>query len=458
MFLIYLQRIIVVVLGGAYTTVSLAWDWHPTGSEQEDTYKTQPIPDWYHNLSTRSIVRVGYDYWGISTRLNESSGQLFLDELAITNLNLPNSRDTTNPYLPDNEFRELAPWAKVLFDLSWGRSGGANLRARYDQDFGIKLDNMSVSLNITERIGFNIGIVDYRTTWCDTYEVDSPWIRSVNPLCSSKGYNTAVGGAPGIQLFNYVMLDQSRYHMQMMAGIYSPNAFDYEQEFAANWFNERDEVRFNNKASVSLNLLDIYTGRELRLSFLRTYQGSANDTFVFYQEPTQTVDMYYAAISWPLSDQVSSKLVYNYFDILWDFAYQFSDAQDGYLVNQFFYYHGQVQSLNFEVRYELNAKNQFASSLSWMHTRYSQQRDTYRVDGGLDAKRPFVNNDLYNRYHFYSIGLAWRHNLSRNTALSMQGLYNYASERYVFSSQIDNPGNYAKANGYALGLRLAYQF
>jgi hypothetical protein len=210
-------------------------------------------------------------------------------------------------FLPDSNIQWTYRNPSTSVQVAGVKRLGANLQLdikfRANQQVGAKLDQFGLSYEISSMWGWRAGIVDYRTTWCQTYEPDSPWIYIPTLSCENHNFLDTAGGAPGVQ--TYINLEVSdQYRVQALLGVYDPLKFNYAtQEFGLYQPSQEYAVLRNQKWGASLNVLDDYTGTEYRLSWIRARQlaWSPESSLLFYTH--QRTDMLYAAMQQTLAER-----------------------------------------------------------------------------------------------------------------------------------------------------------
>lgn len=252
--------------------------------------------DW--NLNT--TVQVGVDAWHIPSADEGHPLQALLF--------LP---DTDTEWKP----RSVSPWYTLQSHLHIGTQSEVVLRARGNQGHGASLDQLSYDHAISPFFGLRAGVLDYRATWCRGYDRDNPWVRENDPFCTIKSVNVATASAPALQA--YTKFDLSNYQVQTLAGLYRPKAFGYEpREFSNLFLPPTAEVIKNNKHAVSLNVTNLVTSTEWRLSLIGAQQSfydqirSPNDSSVTKLNFHQNVNSVFLGVSAELMPRVRSKITH----------------------------------------------------------------------------------------------------------------------------------------------------
>lgn len=214
----------------------------------------------------------GVDYWKVN-----SGAKDFYDPLSGFQVN-----SRTYLYLPDTgntwDTKNPHEWIRMYSTRTIDNTT-FTLKARADQEQGLRVDEASVDYAISPELGLRAGIVDYKISWCQTYEKNSAWIREPDFFCSSNNSQEdakdLTGGSPGLQ--TYVNFETGNYRTQAIAGIYNPLLLNYspkEFSFLLLFGNSPDyyQVQKNRKIGLSINTINMITGTEYRLSFIRSNQ------------------------------------------------------------------------------------------------------------------------------------------------------------------------------------------
>lgn len=402
--LIYYQHVLIAVL----MCIGLG----PIASANEQLY---PF--------ARSTLQVGVDAWQFSPERPENL------LLLATN--------TERPY------RAVSPWAKIDGSVWLRNNLRLNVRARDDQGMGQHVDDLSVTWDLSPNFGVNAGVVSYKTTWCKTYDIDSPWMRENNPFCTVTTTNLAVGGAPGVQL--YTNTSHGDYRLQWLVGAYRPLMFNYDTREYSNTRYPDSTVYQNEKVGVSVNLLNLNTATEFRLGILNTRQAA-------YVHPLwnrygfrsrQNYQVYFAGLSYQLMPNLSARVqVMRHEMASSEWALADSDKPN--------YLGGAEllrQSKAIEIGYQYSAQDQFAVALS----EYSY------IAGQIATRYPNPGYDYFPDFFIYKnrgASLAWRHNWDRGIHTIVQLSRNSLDLRNTQKTPVEDRSNAANA----IGVRLGYQF
>ena len=243
------------------------------------------------------IFQVGVDTWQLDASVAKDPQPWNAQN---TNLLLPNAV-TKWQYQPSSAFASVIGYQPISSDTH------VSLKSRADQTMGLRLDEAMVQHMISPSLGLRFGVVNYKSSWCRTYEPDSGWIREVETICVTKGFRDVTGGAPGLQIFTHQAWGD--YLVQSQIGMYRPLALNYAKREFGNYFPSPDfKVTKNNKVGVNANVLNLVTGIEGRLSYIRANQGAQLPEPNILGEAPQKADMLYLGLSAPLTPRLTARL------------------------------------------------------------------------------------------------------------------------------------------------------
>lgn len=251
----------------------------------------------------KSSAQVGVDAWHLSSSAQDQPGRRFL-WMANANTRW--------------DYQDAAPWYTLQSHLRNGAQGEWVLRSRGSQGYGGALDELSYAHFVSHALGLRAGILDYRATWCRTYDLDNPWVRENDPFCTDRFTSLATASAPALQVYTHV--DVGDYQVQGLLGWYRPKALGYEpREFSGLVLADSARVTQNRKQVLSLNAINSETATEWRLSWIGTDQRLFESAFM-QMAPLpapasqlayeQRVSTYFAGVSWLLAPQLRSRLTH----------------------------------------------------------------------------------------------------------------------------------------------------
>ena len=216
-------------------------------------------------------------------------------------------------------YRSVSPWLTLQSQVRMGTHGELELRARANQNYGGQIDQLSYAHAISPSLGLRAGVLDYRATWCRSYDTDNPWVRENDPFCTVKFTSEATASAPALQA--YSVLETDAYQFQANAGLFRPKALGYAPREFSNFFVPATaQVTQNNKHALSVSALDKASAIEWRFSWIGAHQRLFESALVQENNPVffsptqlnydQKSNTYFAGVSWPLNRQLSARLTY----------------------------------------------------------------------------------------------------------------------------------------------------
>jgi hypothetical protein len=264
--------------------------------------------------------------------------------------------------------------------------------------------------------------------------------------CSSKAFVDTSGGAPGVQ--SYVNLDLNQnYNLQALVGIYNPLVLNYASDEFALWIpSPQYQVKKNNKVGASLNLFNTWTATEYRLSWLHSQQSAFSPEVDFLGTTNQSTDLIYAGVNFALNGQAQLQLSRTQQYLSNDCTAVYQSKCDDHLKD--------TRSTNtLKLLYHFTNKDVLGASFS-----HHQIRSQLGTNAGSGIA---WDNDFYRENH-NGWGVAWRHQWTPQvfTAVQLQladQSLGYSSNGYIGLKLPANSGIYA-SSGTALGVRLGYRF
>jgi len=376
--------------------------------------------------SMRQQVQMGVDVWHISP----SNASRYLA--------LPNATVWT--------YRPVSPWVTVDGSVWLSNQLAMNLRARADQGLGTHVEELNASWAISPKLGVNAGVVSYKTTWCRTYEADSPWVRESNPFCTVSTTSDSVGGAPGLEV--YTKFSVANYLLQAQMGVYRPLVFNYNTTEFSTAPYPNASVYKNSKTGFSMSALNLDTASELRFGFLHTKQAehvgatSLAESF----DNQQIYDVIFVGGSFYLAPSVylrAQTMRHNMTASYWSEPWSNWPS-----------YRGGVDLLRssnaLEIGYRQSSKDVMAMSVSEYLYDNSFVATLYPLAGYNRYPHQFV-------YRNKSISASWRHDWDAHFFTSLQLTRSAFRSQTPSANNID-PSTYRNERGYSVGVRLGYQF
>lgn len=347
--------------------------------------------------------------------------------------------------LPTNSewnYKSTSPWMTFDGRMTVNRKTVLSLKVRADQSMGTHVDEMSVDWSVSPSLGFKAGVVSYKTSWCRTYDIDSPWVRENDPFCTVKTTGDASDGAPGLQAYANAPL--GNYRVQGVAGVYRPLLLNFNTTEFSNVGYPNAHIDRNNKKGLSLSLQNMETATELRLGLLSATQSegvpNGTDAEAFHVE--QRYNMVFIGTAFYVAPQVQVRAQTLRHDLMSSNKSAPSSLMPSYLGGVDLVRRSDVIEMN----YWHSSKDVFAFAVS-----------RYTFDNSLTITNfpdpGFASHRNYFIYKNKNMSASWRHNWAKGFYTSMQWSYNSLDlyDRFANPSQ-------RNAAGHGLGLRLGYQF
>lgn len=377
----------------------------------------------------RTHVMMGVDVWS----LHPSAAQDSMPDKFVwdnTWLMLPNAA-TKYP------FRSVSPWLRWQSDMSWDANVSFNSKFRADQNFGAVVDELALTWQPSPVMGARVGVLDYKTTWCRTYDVDSPWMREPDSFCTFSQIKDGVAGAPGFQVLTQ---NRSAQHvLTAVVGIYDPMVLNYESNEFSNFFTSPTmRVTHNRKAGISLSWLNALNANEIRLSWLHSNQA-AKDPLVS-GPVSQSADLLYLGATQHWGRRHQMRYVFTRFLADRNFAL-LANAQSGPI--EVLSVPEQRDSHALEWLYTWGEKDQLALGASVFDMGAS---DTVRIGGQTFKRDPFFRLTHRGMY------AGWRRELSNDMFVSAQLMR--VNQMHVYFDERPE----SRSSGHAWGLRWGYRY
>jgi hypothetical protein len=375
--------------------------------------------------------QTGFDAWRLYPSVKEDLEPGYVE--ANSNLLLPNSYATWN-------YKGNSPFARITGDVAFTRDVSFSLKARADQNMGPRIDELDITWALSPKLGFRAGVVDYKTSWCRTYETHSIWMREVDPLCSTPQLRDITGGAPGLQA--YTNAEWGDYLLQTQVGIYYPLLFHYAPYEFGNVIVPPDSgtsVVSNHKAGVNLSAVNLQNGLEARLSYIYAQQTAVTPSA--QNTVQQAYNLIYLGLSATVAPDSRLTLTGSWRNLNNAARSPLADPYN----NEDLYMKFQTKVV--ELTRQLDGKNQLG--VSWGYVLINT--DVNFVYNPVQAVYPafVIPTHLY--------GLSWRHDYSKGLFTILEYLHSQAG---TFSAS-DVSGfdqQYYPSYGRALGFRLGYQY
>lgn len=400
---------------------------------------TEQGPAFWEDLHTNHKIQLGIDTWSLHKDLGVPG---HFDNTSV--LYLADSQ-------PQGDYKNPAAWMKVD---AQARTANKVVRLRYDnnQSVGSRIDELSMDWGF-HTIGMRAGILGYKVSWCRTHDIDSPWIRENDPFCVVRTTSTPIKSSPGMQVYANTLINT--FKVQSLVGVYSPLLFNYDTQEFTNYDLPGNHVFQNNKYGTTINAIDLETGLELRLSFLRSDQASNYNKIA---SPTQRIeqkaDVRFAAISANITPIVNLRLSYLNSNENSNFKYPPGFASPGdTLQDDFYSFNRKRTSRVFEMNYQYSPRD----VLSIAYSKYDA------IDRGRLTEQYSLSPDssyTYDTQHNFtntSTSASWRHDWKKGFFTVIQ--ITRADLAQAINTSLGGAAlGQTHSTGKALGFRLGYAF
>lgn len=322
-------------------------------------------------------------------------------------------------YLPDYS---VTDWHKNNFNIKAFDSvkfGAVTYSYAFqnDQVNGPRLDRLDADIALNDGFGARVGVLPYRTSWCRTYEFDSPWIAEPDAFCRFSGLNEISRGAFGVQ--GYKSTNVGGWLVDVMAGIYRPQVDGQNSHLGP--YVSVGPTTYHTAKGLAMNALSLSSGTNLRVSWLQTEQNQDDQTAAKKPYARRLkYDTFYLGADIPVTDSV---------DIRATLAAYIGDQ-----TNPANLYSWDGQSKTIEAVWQVNPTNKIAVGVSNYTnlTRYGTEPVKQKL---------FVDSQ----------SISWRHQFPDNWSLITQ--YTNTKDDYTTRSL-----NKTYRTGEAFGVKIAKTF
>ena len=403
----------------------LSWQIHPTAWADENNSKAND--PWSY--------AVGMDFWSLSPSAKENTKTSFVEE--NSNLLLPNSYDTW-------KYKNASPFLRINGNQNLSRDLSFHVKTRADQTMGVRVDEFNLQWEISPQLGLRAGVVEYKTSWCQTYETDSAWMRETDSMCATKQFQDVTGGAPGLQI--YTNIPSNDYVIQTSFGIYDPLLLKYAPTEYGNSIPTAKEfqVTSNKKWGVNFNAVNIENGTEFRASYLHANQsGMAPDSSI-QGNSQQNYDLIYLGANFLITANTRLKFTASQRS---QFMETHSAWDDGFNYNEKL----KITTKTLEMTHQYDSQNTWAASFSKIYVTLFDA-NFFGLDGSYQGTLDtaiIVPTNLY--------GLTWRHNFSQGFFSVLQYTHSQAGT-WTSTNASELSQAYFPSYGHAIGARLGYQY
>ena len=352
-------------------------------------------------------VQAGIDYWHLG----------YSDD----------KRDKTPLQLPDSQpvwpYRQASPWATISAGFDPVNHVSVRLKAQANQAFGGRVDELSATYDVSPAFGVRVGVLDFNLGWCRDYERSNPWIQDPNAFCADLASKRATGSSPGVQAYNN--FTKGDYQIQSVAGIYNGRILGYDNAEGARLYAPPALTSdASHQISVATNVLNVFTGLEYHLSWLRTDREQQHD------------NTFYAIAQYPLNLKWTASANYQYAEAQANGlpASPVPAGSTGY--SSFYDTRGLRTGVGTERQYSQSGTDKWVFGLSLLEV----STDAQAIQQGVAL--PEAQREFYRRHAF---SLAWRHDWQNGA---------YSTLQWIHTTADGTTG----LTGDGLGLRIGYQF
>lgn len=387
---------------------------------QAQSNEARPQSIWTYQLSV--------DAWKLETNTGADYLPGYIEQ--NSNLLLPNSQTKW-------DYKDVSVGGRLTATQKLGSDIDLSFKARADQTIGSRIEQAQIQKHISPFLGIRTGIVDYKTSWCRTYEQDNGWIREVEAICNTPQFRDVTGGAPGLQIFASKAVQD--FLVQGQLGIYDPLILNYApKEFGNLIPSPRFEVQSNKKYGFNLNAVNTYTGLEARLSYIHTFQTGFSPEPKLLGQTKQESDLIYLGLNAPLTNKLTGRITHA--QQAQKSVCRSTVATIGSSCN--LNLTGGKSASSAELAYQWNSRN--LMSVGFSQTKFETQQQLFSPTADIfwQAFPSKVNSE--------QTSIAWRHDWAEGVFT----IFQYMQSKQQLS--YDNTPLATK--GHATGLRLGYRF
>jgi hypothetical protein len=377
---------------------------------------------------TNLTYQLSTDVWNIKTNTGADYLPGYIEQ--NSNLLLPNSQ-TKWQYKNASAAGWVAANKRIDADLD------LSFKARADQTIGSRIEQAQIQKNISPFLGVRVGIVDYKTSWCRTYEQDNSWIREIEAMCNTPQFRDVTGGAPGLQVF--ATKTHQDFLLQGQIGFYDPLILGYApKEFGNLIPSPRFEVQSNRKYGFNVNAVNIYTGLEARLSYIHTFQTGFSPEPELQGQQKQKSDLIYLGLNVPLTPRLTGRITHTQQAQKSVCRSQLATIGSNCNLNLT----GEKSSTSAEITFQFNNTNVVAAGLA--KTRFDTQQQVFSPSADIFWQAFPTNIDSD------QVSITWRHDWADGIFTILQHMRS--------KQQLNYENILIPAKGHATGFRLGYRF
>lgn len=400
-----------LVIRFALMLVATLFSIHPTYAS--DAYFLDSIP----SNPIKFSVQLGVDAWKINTPDRSTALLKGIDRLYLANSNT------------QWDYRNPAAWIKTSGQLDISSRLSLAYKARADQSVGTKLDDLNFDYRISPKLGVRFGVLDYKTSWCRTYDLDTPWVQEIDPFCTNRVTNESTLASPGLQ--GYLIFTPSHYLIQTLVGLYRPKAFGYNKNEFSNVANTNG-VATNDRWGWSINALNLNNATEFRLSWLAARQENNRDSGGYRAQDAGA--LYLGGSIYPIENINIRASVFH--SLVKQASYDRPPTYTQILENSMV-----RESKVVEVIYQFSGENTLGIATS----KYINNWDLI----GINGYGAYTNPNYY-KFNQSGSSVTWRHDWSQGIHSSIQ--WTKSENDQLFANTAAN------AKGHALGLRIGFTY
>lgn len=370
--------------------------------------------------------QLGVDTWQLNASVAQDPAPWNAQN---TNLLLPNAATKWR-------YADTSPYAAVIGNQYIQNNTFFSLKAKADQTKGLRVDEAMVQHDISPSFGVRAGVVNYKTSWCRTYEPDNGWIREVETVCLTKSLRDVTGGAPGAQAFTSTRW--GNYLVQNQIGLYRPLAFNYApREFGNYTPSPNFQVTQNHKLGFNINVLHLDKAFETRLSYIRANQRATLPEENIRGTAPQTSDLWYLGVAAPITNRLHVRLTqFMQHQNIECWSQLESDPWCNTRVTQ------QKTATALELSYRATSADLWSIGMS--ETKFDTDRRFYT------AQRTFAAQDAPFYIRTRQFSAAWRHDWPN-------GMFGIAQVLWARQKNGFDDMDFS-SHGNGLGLRMGYQY
>lgn len=146
-------------------------------------------------------------------------------------------------------------------------------QGQYNSLIGHRIDRLDASMRVTSNTGLRMGVLPYKTSWCRTYDANSPWMAEPDAFCRFHGLNEMAQGAFGAQAYTSGIA--AGWLVDGMVGIYRPEVDGQDKGLGP--YVKVGPNTLHKKVGASANALHLSTGIQTRLAWLNTLQNQKSN-------------------------------------------------------------------------------------------------------------------------------------------------------------------------------------